>query len=509
MALISTQTDYTDKDLSSLRARLYTLVASVFPEWTDQNVANFGNVLVELYAFVGDVLCFYQDRQAAESRITTATQRRSLIALSKLLAFSPPGATAAQVDVVFSLPATTAGDVPIPAGTIIKTADVSAPVEFQVLEDVLLGAGSLTVLASAEHSAGAMDTFESTGLPNQEAVLSATPYLDGSAVVSAANGDYAEVDNFLSSTALDRHYVVTVDQNNRARLRFGNGVAGAVPSYGFTVFYKTGGGAEGDVPAGAVKVLDEAFTDTEGNPVQLTVTNPSRASGGTPRMSNAAIRVRAPASIRAPVNSVSREDFEINALRRASVARALMLSADEDPAVPENEGNLYVIPRGGGLPTLSLKGDVLYTVTDGPEDARGKRYPAPLTFTVNVLDPLYLTVNVAAIVSRRPGFSLPGVRANIEATLAAWFAIENEDGSPNTNVNFGGNYLDSDGAPDPRLPWSDLLNVVRDTTGVRKIDPGSAGFLLNGARDDVTLLSAEFPVLGSVSLIDAESGQAF
>lgn len=502
MAIIGAPTDYTDKDLASIRARLYALVASVFPEWTDENVANFGNVLVELYAFVGDVLTFYQDRQAAESRITTATQRRSLIALSKLLGFTPPGASAARVDVTLSLASVAEADVVVEAGTVIRTTDVTAPVAFQLLESVTIPAGLTSAAGTAENSASAVDTFESTGAPNQDITLAQTPYLDASAVVSAADGAYEQVDNFLASTALDHHYVVTVDQNDRARLRFGNGVTGSIPAPGtIRVDYKTGGGSAGAVPAGALKVIEGAFFDAEQNPVQLSVTNLARPSGGTDRMANATIRVRAPASVRAPVNSIGREDFEINALRLASVARALMVSSDEDPTVPENTGNLYIIPVGGGALTFTQAAEVLHQVT--------VVYPAPLTFAVNVFGPVYRTVDVAARVSRRAGYAPATVRANIEATLRAWFAVESEGGAPNANVDFGANYRNADGEPDPRLPWSDLFNVVRDTTGVRRIDPRADGFLLNGARDDVALASAEFPQLGAVSLVDAETGVAF
>src|SRR5574341_105908 len=115
MALLAQATDYTDKDFDSLRLRLQNLVRSVFPEWTDFNVASFGNLLLELYAFVGDVLGFYQDNQARESRIATATQRKNLIALTKLLGFRPAGARAATADVTFTLAATPAAPVTIRA----------------------------------------------------------------------------------------------------------------------------------------------------------------------------------------------------------------------------------------------------------------------------------------------------------------------------------------------------------------------------------------------------------
>ena len=65
MSLITPSLDYTDRDFYSLRLRLQGLIRSVFPDWTDFNTATFGNILLELYAFVGDTLHFYQDGQAA------------------------------------------------------------------------------------------------------------------------------------------------------------------------------------------------------------------------------------------------------------------------------------------------------------------------------------------------------------------------------------------------------------------------------------------------------------
>jgi hypothetical protein len=55
VATLPESVDYTDKDFDALRGRLVALVKSVFPDWTDFDVASFGNLLVELYAFVGDV----------------------------------------------------------------------------------------------------------------------------------------------------------------------------------------------------------------------------------------------------------------------------------------------------------------------------------------------------------------------------------------------------------------------------------------------------------------------
>ncbi len=142
MGLLAQATDYTSKDVDSLRLRLQSLVRSVFPDWTDFNVASFGNILLELYAFVGDVLTFYQDNQARESRLLTATQRKNLIALTKLLGFRPAGAAAATVTETFTLAAPPVADVTFPASTRVQTASVTAPIAFQLLADVVIPAGT-------------------------------------------------------------------------------------------------------------------------------------------------------------------------------------------------------------------------------------------------------------------------------------------------------------------------------------------------------------------------------
>jgi hypothetical protein len=500
MAQLAQATDYTDKDFDSLRLRLQNLVRSVFPDWTDFNVANFGNVLLELFAFVGDLLAFYQDNQARESRIATATQRKNLIALTKLLGFRPAGARAATVDAVFTLAAVPAAPVTIKAGTRVRTASVTDPIVFQLLDDVTIPAGASppSALGTLEHSTRQEELFASTGLPNQEVVLLTAPFLDGSAEVSAGNGAYSEVANFLGSGAADRHFTIVVDQNDRATVRFGNGVNGAIPSGTITVRYKTGGGAKGNVNAGTLRKLDGSFTDDAGAPVSVSVNNPQPASGGSDRQTVAQIKVLAPESIRVLNRTVSREDFEINARRLSEVARALMLTSNEDPGIPENNGILYVIPRGGGLPSQALKDAVKNQVT--------VVFPSTLTFQVAVQDPTYLPIDVQATVFLRQGANVAAVRSTILKALADFFAVSLPDGTPNPNVDFGFNLKDAAGDPAGEIALSDVFDVVRDVAGVRKIGDGPDDFLLNGAPEDVPIDVREFPVLGAVTLVNGDTG---
>lgn len=503
MALSPASIDYTDRDFDSLTARLEGLLRSVFPDWTDFQVATFGNILREMFAFVGDNLAFYQDKQAKESRIVSAVSRKNLIALSKLIAFEASTATAATVDETFTLEEVPVNDVIIPGGSVVRTADVGGAIEFQLLADLTFSAGSNppTITQAVENSDTLSEIFTSNGLQNQEFELEETPYLDDSSIIVAGDGAYTEVQNFLNSTSSDKHYTAAVDQNDRATIRFGNGVNGSIPQGSLTVIYKTGGGSAGNVEVNTISTIDGNFTDIFGNPVSVSVTNAAKASGGTDRQTIAQIKELAPESLRVLNRTVSREDYEINARKVTQVSRALMTTSNEDGTIDENAGILYIIPAGGGLPSQALKDTVLIQVTE--------TFPNTLTFSLVVQDPVYLTVNVEATVFLQQGFTETDVRTAVDDALATHFAVENDDGSSNTNVDFGFNQKDNAGNPAGEIAKSDIANVIRDTVGVRKMGDNLEDFKLNSDTTDLAILLREFPQLGTVLLRNGDTGLLF
>ena len=502
--MLPASVDYTDRDFDSLRARLIALVKSVFPDWSDFDVASFGNVLLELFAFVGDTLTFYQDNLAHESRLVTATQRRSVIALAKMLGYRLKGARAATASVTFELAVTPAASVTIPAGTVVRTKEVTEPIRFQTLAPIVFTAGLTPprIVATVEHSNTRSQLFDARGLAGLEVNLDFAPYLDGSAAVSTLQGTVTEVENFLESGPNDLHFVVSVDQNDRATVRFGDGVSGAPPQGTIALTYKTGGGAIGNVDADRLVVVEGSFKDAFGTAVQLTARNTQPASGGTDRESVAAAKLLAPESLRALTRTVAREDFEINARKLPGVARALMLTSNEDASISENAGILYVIPQAsaaGAMPTPALKNLVLRQVTEV--------FPCTLTFQVSVQDPVYRVLDIAARIFLRQGFASTDVRDRVRANLAAYFRVSEPDGTPNPLVDFGFNLKDAEGNFAGEIAWSDVFNVIRDTPGVRKMGDARLDLTLNGLPSDVKLKVREFPVLGAVKLVDGDTGE--
>ena len=532
MSALPRSADFTDKDFDSLRLRIQALIKSVFPTWTDFSVTNFGEILLEAFAFVGDVLTFTQDNQALESRITTVTQRRNLLALVKLLAYKPPGATAATAEVTFTGIGLVA-NTPIPAGTIVRTQSEN-PVEFQLLSNVLLTVAQPTAIAIVEHSKTQTENTAATGQPNQTIAAGQTPYLDGSSSITDGSGSWTQVDNFLDSGSADRHFVIDVDNNDRATVTFGDGINGKIPTGTIAWTYKTGGGALGNVEAGSINKIDTTLVDVLSNVANVTAMNVAAASGGADREAPEVTKIKAPASIRAVRTTVSREDFVARAVEVPDVARALFLTSDDDPVIPLNSGQLYAVPTDLGFPSAITRQKI--------KDRCTKTFPCMATFELRygadnrgVAPTQYLDIGVAARVSFARGIDTDAKRSSVKQaiinSLREYFAPLLADGTPNPAVDFGTNIKKADGTPAGVLALSDLIDRVRDVDGVRKIDPLPTGFTVSAVRristnplDDVTVLAPgahidipialrDWPrldgeVLGTpnVVVVDADSG---
>jgi hypothetical protein len=64
---------------------------------------DFSIALTDAWAVVADVLTFYQERIANESYVRTATERRSLLELARLIGYEPGPGVAATVYLAFTL----------------------------------------------------------------------------------------------------------------------------------------------------------------------------------------------------------------------------------------------------------------------------------------------------------------------------------------------------------------------------------------------------------------------
>ena len=81
--------DYLAKDFDSFRRALLEFSALRYPAWQERSEADFGVMFLEVLASVADDLSYQQDRIAAEAWLETATERRSLVRLARLVDYEP------------------------------------------------------------------------------------------------------------------------------------------------------------------------------------------------------------------------------------------------------------------------------------------------------------------------------------------------------------------------------------------------------------------------------------
>lgn len=115
--------DYLAKDYSSFRQLMLDRMAVVMPEWNSRHLADSGVALVELLAYIGDHLSYYQDAVATEAYLGTARRRVSMRRHARLLDYTLHEGNNARVWVCFEVdPDVGVGDVQsLPAGAQLLT----------------------------------------------------------------------------------------------------------------------------------------------------------------------------------------------------------------------------------------------------------------------------------------------------------------------------------------------------------------------------------------------------
>jgi len=323
----------------------------------------------------------------------------------------------------------------------------------------------------------------------------------------ATDGEYTQADTFLGAASTSKVFVVLVDDQGRARIRFGNGISGAIPQGNITAEYKVGGGVVGEVEANAVWTIDTAINDEFGVPVSLEFTNPTSSQPAADPISVAEARVRGPLSVRTIKRAVIEEDFEFVATQTPSIARAFMATSDNSEDITEDAGRLELVAFGTKLlsgrfepatPNQTTLDEIASKFTQDGE------FPAVMGFNIEVTAAPLKTVNVSVRLYKESNFTADAVADNVENALKDFFAVSLDDRTPNLSVDFGAKLLGSDGFPDFEIAWSNVFNAINDTAGVRKISSSTNNLLLNNIHGSVILQPREFPKLGVVTIFDED-----
>jgi hypothetical protein len=93
--------DYLARDYASFRRLMLDRLSVVMPDWAERSPADIGVVLVELLAYAGDRLSYYQDAVATEAYLDTARRRPSVRRHARMLDYPMHDGVNARVWVAF------------------------------------------------------------------------------------------------------------------------------------------------------------------------------------------------------------------------------------------------------------------------------------------------------------------------------------------------------------------------------------------------------------------------
>lgn len=258
----------------------------------------------------------------------------------------------------------------------------------------------------------------SDGTIDQEFFVESTPVLAGSLEITVdATGEddtWSEVADLIGSSPGDPHFVVN---RTTGRIRFGNGRNGAVPggnpdnlSNITATRYRSGGGAIGNVAAGAVSQLLRPIDGIDDGGVA----NVRAAHSGRDEETLEEALRRAPAALRSQERTVTASDFEAGAREVGAIRRAKALPLHH-PDFPGAEipgvVSVIVVPEGDRPDPIPSEAS-LRAVCEHLEPRR------LLTTELYVLPPRYRHVEVIADVFVNSNVSALDVKEAIVSALS-------------------------------------------------------------------------------------------
>jgi hypothetical protein len=433
--------DYMARDAESFLRSMRALIPEKLPEWTEyESEADFGNVLLQLFAHMGDILSYYQDRVANESFLGTAQERRSVIQHLRLIGYALSTAAPASAPLTLSVPASVTEVTTIRRGdAFASTGQRDKPsVRFEYAREQPLTidwsaivpdpATDRKVYVGVPVEEGRLIKEEilgtSPGTPNQRYTLAHDKLIlrslgqgqtaNRDIIVRTELGQTRDEWTLRESLAFSREgqkdFAIEIDEDDRATVIFGDGVLGAIPAPGsiIKVSYRVGGGPQGNVLPNSIQTIIDA------PPLLLLggeVTNSLPATGGAARESIEHAVSHAPQVFRSLKRAVTAQDYEALALDLKSVGKVLA------EGTSWNVVTLFVAPAGGGHVSDVLEADLLAYFED-------KR---PISTIIEIEDVDYVPIYVTAQVGVKSYYNHDDVKEQVQQAVSKLLAFEHVD----------------------------------------------------------------------------------
>ena len=362
------QIDYTSRDFAALKADLINLIKErTNTTWDPTDYSDLGHVLVETFAYMGDIMSHYLDRIANETTIDTAIQRKTLLSFAKLYDYVISGPTPATVNVTFTNISSNTIDIPI--GT-----QVMAPLSFGAYSEVYfetttsataVAPGTSITLPCQEGktvNTDKPDLIDSTynialpanigssdGRANQTFTVPEPGLVNNSITVyvgqGVAFGNWSFVDNLFESGPNDKVFTTSPNEDGTVDIVFGDNVNGAIPPSGqlISATYKVSVGSAGNIKS--LSITELTFFPGNVDPQitsYFTVSNNATATGGADGDTLTDIKNKIKAAVLTRRRAVTVDDFAYLATLAEGVGKASAASS-----VYTNV-NLYAQPLNDG-----------------------------------------------------------------------------------------------------------------------------------------------------------------
>ena len=333
--------DYNVNGFDQYRTALQNYLKSVYPlDYNNFAASDLGQMLVEMFAYMSSVIALRADMTANEMYIDTVKNEDNLKRLLQLIGVSMKGPTSSKATGLLTLPA----DVTFDTQVVINKADRSVgvinqrsnvPLTYTITkqqtdgtldlftEDLSLESSDFNgqvasglFLVEGEFNS-ANGTFRGGVRTRQTFEITDGPVIEGSIGVSSTEGptgtQYNEITSlFLASGGTQTVFEKTYTGGFGCVLTFGDGVRGRLPTPGtsFVVTYRTGGGGNGNIARGTLNTTIKCFNNGV-NPIDATLSNTTKGSGGTAAESVAHAKRYAPYFFRTQYRAVTGEDYNV------------------------------------------------------------------------------------------------------------------------------------------------------------------------------------------------------
>jgi hypothetical protein len=440
----NTVIDYMARDYDSLLLSMRELIPFKLPEWKEYEAeADFGNVLLQVFAHMGDILSYYQDRIANESFLGTAQERRSIIHHLRLIGYKLATAAPASASLDLTVSKDCSDTVTIKRGDAFATKSQkdksSVRFEYNGTGDLVIDFNDPDKYKTDPETK--KKTF--TGIPVEEGRLVKEEIIgesDGTAnqrfplahpglilrslglgsninkdmiLVAELGGvieEWTRQESLAFSQQRQKDFIIEVDEDDQAFVIFGDGDFGLIPPPGTIIkaTYRIGGGTDGNVAANTVETIVDA---PQLSLLGAKVTNPHPATGGAERESIENAVEHGPGVFRSQKRAVTAGDYMDLARDFKGVGKVRAEKGNWNKVI------LYVAPQGGGNISDVLRKNLLAYFED-------KR---PVSTIVEIRDVDYVKIYVTAEVGIQSYYSWEHVKEQVQAAGNKLLAFDNVD----------------------------------------------------------------------------------